>query len=377
MSASSGGQRVVLVAGALGVVGRAALAHFEGRGDSRVIGLSRRAPDFATSSQWLRVDLTDAAATAEAVRAVPDVTHLVYTALFEEPELVSGWTGDRQIRTNLEMLRNLVEPLQQCAPGLRHVTLLQGTKAYGIHHGPFPIPAKESDPRFIAPNFYYDQEDWLRDRAAGADWDITVLRPQLVCGHAVGNPMNAVAALGVYACITRELGLPLRFPGGEPCIQQAVDAELLARAIAWAGEEPRCRGEIYNITNGDEFTWPNLWGAFADAFDMKPGAAHPHALAAVMPGRRAVWDAMVRRHDLRPLGYKEVVRSWEFLDFTLRHGELRPRHSIMSTVKARQHGFAECMDTEAMFRRQFRKLQDRRVLPPNPAAPLAGIGAAA
>ncbi|RKK05926.1 NAD-dependent epimerase/dehydratase family protein [Pseudoroseomonas wenyumeiae] len=187
-------QRVVLVAGALGVVGRAALAHFQERGDSRVIGLSRRAPDFPTSAQWLRVDLTDAAATAEALRAVPDVTHLVYTALYEEPELVSGWTGDRQIRINLEMLQNLVEPLQRHAPGLRHVTLLQGTKAYGIHHGPFPIPAKESDPRFIAPNFYYDQEDWLRAQAATAEWDITVLRPQLVCGHAIGNPMNAVAA---------------------------------------------------------------------------------------------------------------------------------------------------------------------------------------
>ncbi|RKK05927.1 hypothetical protein EBE87_18440 [Pseudoroseomonas wenyumeiae] len=109
---------------------------------------------------------------------------------------------------------------------------------------------------------------------------------------------------------------------------------------------------------------------------MTLGAAHPHALAAVMPGRRAVWEAMVRRHGLRPHAYEEVVRSWEFLDFTLRHGETRPRHSIMSTVKARQHGFGDCTDSEAMFRRQFRELQAERILPPNPALPATGAGVA-
>jgi nucleoside-diphosphate-sugar epimerase len=358
--------KVVLIAGALGVVGRAALAHFESLGDCQVVGLSRRAPDFKTAARWIRVDLADAAATAAAIADLSDVTHVVYAALHEEEDLVAGWTEDRQIRTNLAMLRNLVGPLANGAPGLTHVTLLQGTKAYGIHHGPFKIPAKETDPRFIAPNFYYDQEDWLRERAAGSSWSYTVLRPQLVCGLGIGNPRNAVTALGVYASITRELGQPLRFPGGEPCFQEAVDADLLARAIAWAGTEPRCRGEIYNITNGDVFSWPNLWPRFASFFGMEVGIAHPHALAAVMPGRKPVWEAMVRRYELRPYAYEDVVRSWAFLDFTLRHGEVRPRHSIMSTVKARQHGFHDCLDTELMFERLFARLQDQRILPPTP-----------
>lgn len=372
MSAS----KVVLVAGALGVVGRAALAHFETLGDCRVIGLSRRRPDFETTASWVNVDLADAAATRAALTPFAhEVTHVVYAALYEEPELVSGWTGDRQIQTNLEMLKNAIEPLEGRATSLTHVTLLQGTKAYGIHHGPFKVPAKETDPRFIASNFYYDQEDWLRERARGATWSFTVLRPQLVCGLAIGNPMNAVTALGVYACITRELGLPLRFPGGEPCFQEAVDADLLARAIAWAGTEPRCRGEIYNIANGDVFSWPNLWPVFARLFEMEFGVAHPHALAAVMPGKKGVWDAMVRRYGLRPYAYEDVVRSWEFLDFTLRHGEVRPRHSIMSTIKARQHGFHDCADTEEMFARLFRRLQAERILPPNPTgSDRAGLG---
>lgn len=357
-------RKSVLVVGALGVVGRAALAHFEAAGDCRLFGLSRRRPDFETSASWITTDLTDVTATAAALAAAPDMTHVVYAALHEEPDLVSGWTGSRQIETNLAMLRNLIAGLEASSPGLRHVTLLQGTKAYGIHHGPFPIPARESDPAFIAPNFYYDQQDWLSERAGSASWTYTILRPQLVCGFAVGNPMNAVTAIGVYGAICRELGQPFRFPGGEPCIQEAVDADLLARAIAWAGDEPLCAGETYNITNGDVFMWPTLWPRLARLLGVEPGPAHPHALARVMPGHERTWDRLVRRHGLREYAYREMVANWEFLDFTLRHGEVRPRHSIMSTIKCRQHGFHDCIDTEVMFGRLFRHLQSERILPP-------------
>ena len=64
------------------------------------------------------------------------MTHLVYAALHERPGLVAGWQEDEQIRTNEAMLRNLFEPLERAAPGLRHVALLQGTKAYGVHVRP-------------------------------------------------------------------------------------------------------------------------------------------------------------------------------------------------------------------------------------------------
>ena len=65
--------------------------------------------------------------------------------------------------------------------------------------------------------------------------------------------MNAIPAIGVYAALLREAGLPLSFPGGAPSIAEAVDADLLARACAWAAASPQCHNEIYNITNGDVF----------------------------------------------------------------------------------------------------------------------------
>ena len=40
----------------------------------------------------------------------------------------------------------------------------------------------------MPPNFYYDQEDHLRQRQQGKRWTFSVLRPEAVCGYAVGNP---------------------------------------------------------------------------------------------------------------------------------------------------------------------------------------------
>ena len=56
--------KTVLVVGASGVIGAAAVEHFASLGGWRVIGLSRRRPDVAaeTAFEHLAVDLNDAAA---------------------------------------------------------------------------------------------------------------------------------------------------------------------------------------------------------------------------------------------------------------------------------------------------------------------------
>ena len=75
----------------------------------------------------------------------------------------------------------------------------------------------------------------------------------LVFGESIGSPMSLLPAIGVYAAIERERGRPLAFPGGPPGVYEAVDARLLARALAWASVAAEARGEAFNITNGDVF----------------------------------------------------------------------------------------------------------------------------
>ena len=345
----------VLIAGASGLVGYAALKHF----GSRAIALSRRTPPNLHGARHMAVDLTDAVACRDAATSWRDVTHLVYAALYELPGLVNGWRDDQQIRVNDTMLRNLLEPLRAVAPGLRHVTLLQGTKAYGVHVRAMKVPAREGRSEMREqPNFYWAQEDYLR--SLQIPW--TILRPVLIVGESIGGAMNLIPALGVYAAVMRERGSVLPYPGGTPHVGQAVDADLLARAIAWAGETEVARNETFNVTNGDVFVWENIWPAIADAVGMAPGVAVPFSLREIAP---ATWDAIRIRQGLASPALGDFVGlSMEYADYQMRYGQTdHGSASIVSTVKIAQAGFTETMDTEAMFRKWFRVFQDQQLLP--------------
>jgi len=277
---------------------------------------------------------------------------------------VEGWRNEQQIATNDRMLRNLMGPLLQTAPGLRHVTLLQGTKAYGVHVRPLAVPAREGRSEMREqPNFYWQQEDYLRGVQAGQDWRFTILRPVLIIGEAIGGAMNLIPALGAHAAVMRELGPILPYPGGAERVGQAVDADLLARAIAWAGEAPAAANETFNVTNGDVFTWPNVWPVIAEAVGMRTGPDEPFLLQSL---GRADWDRVRQRYGLLSPALLEFVGlSLEYADYQMRYGDTESGPpSIVSTVKIMQAGFHEVMDTEEMFRKWFRGFQSKRLLPP-------------
>jgi hypothetical protein len=68
--------------------------------------------------------------------------------------------------------------------------------------------------------------------------------------------MNLTMVIAVYAAMSKELGLPLRFPGTMAAcraLYQVTSADILATAADWAGSEPRAANEIFNIANGDYF----------------------------------------------------------------------------------------------------------------------------
>ncbi len=360
-------KRKMLVAGASGLVGYAAVKHFAQLEGWEVIGVSRRIPDGLEHATLVAVDLTDAAQCAEVFGRMNDVTHVIYAALYEKPGLVQGWFEQDQMQTNLAMLRNVMEPLETAAPNLQHVSLLQGTKAYGVHIEPFPVPARERWSRHPHENFYWLQQDYLRDRQLGKSWSWTVWRPQLVLGESLGSQMNVIPALGVYAALRREAGLPLAFPGGPPFVLEAIDTDLHARAFEWAATAEAARNEIFNITNGDVFVWQNVWPAIADAFGMEVGAPEPCSLAEEISQREAEWEAIVEKHQLRaPKSLREYVgQSFILADFTFGFGSKNPSPPpmLVSTIKLRQAGFPDCMDTEDCFRKWIKRFQERRWLP--------------
>ena len=361
-------RKTILVAGATGLVGYAAMKHFGAQADCDVIALSRRRPDETFGARFMSLDLTDPARCAAVAAELGVVTHVVYAALYERPGLVAGWREAEQIETNERMLRNLLDPLEAAAKGLCHVALLQGTKAYGVHVRPLQVPARENRSEMHEqPNFYWNQENYVRAKQEGKGWSWSILRPVLIVGESTGSAMNIIPALGAHAALRRLDGFDdLPFPGGAPRVAQAVDADLLARAIAWAGEAANARNEIFNVTNGDVFVWQNIWPAIADALGMKDGGAQPCSLDATTRTREADWARVCQQYGLRAGNLKDFVGlSFEYADYTMGYGRAEPGPpALVSTIKIQQAGFHEVMDTEEMYRKWFDIFRAKRLLPP-------------
>jgi nucleoside-diphosphate-sugar epimerase len=362
----------ILVAGASGLIGYGALRHFAKLPEWDVVAVSRRAPPPIAGVEFISLDLLDAVQCREIFGRMSDVTHLAYAALNEKPGLFEGWVDRAQMEVNLAMLRNLFDPLEAAAKSLRHVSLLQGTKAYGGHAGAVvPIPARERAPRHRHENFYWLQEDYLRGKQAGKSWCFTIWRPQIVIGEAIGGNLSMIPPLGVYAALLREEGSPLYFPGGNSStVFELVDTDLLARAMEWSATSDSARNETFNITNGDVATWEDLWPVVADAFGMEAGASKPLSLAQEMPKRQAEWAAIVKKYGLAaPADLKAFVgESFYFADALFGH---RPEGSaasadrpwLVNTVKIRQAGFHDCIDSADMMQKWIRQFQQNRLLP--------------
>lgn len=358
------GRARFLVAGATGLVGKAVVEHLLQEGRADVLALSRRDPRLP-GAMHVACDLTDAKACREALSGLSGITHIVFAALYEKPELVAGWRDPEQMATNEAMLRNLLDAVEGSASDLRHVALLQGTKAYGVHVEPISSPAKEHWPRHAHENFYWLQEDLVRYRqSVGKGWGYSIWRPQALFGNALGSPMNIVGALGAYAAIRREQGRPLAFPGGGELVSGATDTRLLAEAICWGARAEAARNQTFNMVNGDVLVWRPLFRALAEHFRMPLADDEAESLQETMPGEEPLWAAMAEKYDLRRHTLAAWIgSSWEFTDRTLATGQAQPHPSVLSPIKLHRAGFHGVMDTEESLLWWLARLQRERWLP--------------
>jgi nucleoside-diphosphate-sugar epimerase len=358
-------KKKVLVTGASGLLGVAAVERFLSAGWD-VVGVSRRKPELPSGRnvEFLSVDLRDQAASRAAFEPLTDITHIAYTAIYEKPELVAGWSSRDQIETNNAMLHNVVESILRTASNFQHISIMQGTKVYGVHLHPIPIPARERDARRDHDNFFFDHEDYVRDIGARHGFKYTALRPQLVTGPTPGA-LNVLPAIGVYAAIRREKGEPFNFPGGASFVWEAADADLVADVMVWAAEAPQAANEAFNITNGDVFEWRSLWPALAETLGAQTGPDMPMSVAAYIEKNADVWSQITAKYHLRSRDLRELVgHGDQHADFAFAYGAPAGPRAFVSTVKLRQAGFIKTIDTEQAFRDALQSLIDRKLLPP-------------
>lgn len=345
-----------LIAGVSGVVGRALARHLAAHNDWEVIGVARRAPPGPLNYPVICVDLAAPDACGSRLGKLTHVTHVLYCARAAHTASVK-----EPIEANVTMLRNLLDAVEPAAPGLRHVHIVQGSKVYGSDLGPYKTPARESDPRVADKNWYYAQEDLVIERSRGNGWSWSASRPHGVCDREPGIARSMAMMIAVYAAISKELGQPLCFPGtagGFHALCQCVDAMLLARAITWIATAPACANQAFNVTNGDFIRWVNLWPGFAEFFGMQAGPVKTARLAQVMADKAPVWERIVRKHGLRPTPYEKAA-VWSYADFSW----MRDHDRMSDTLKLRQSGFHDCIDTGQMFLRHLAHFRQERLIP--------------
>ena len=234
------------------------------------------------------------------------------------------------------------------------MALLQGTKAYGVHVRPLAVPARENRSEMHEqPNFYWNQERYLRERAAGQ-------------GVALVDPA-AGADRGRFGRQRHERDPRARRLCRDDAARRQDQRSTIPAASAgwrrrsmptfWRAPSPgrasreTAQNEIFNVTNGDVFVWPNVWPAIADALGFAAGEHVPLALDKEIRPREAEWAEIRAQHGLASGTLKEFVGlSFEYADYTMGYGRntAGPAGARLDH-QADAGGLPEVMDTEAMF----------------------------
>ena len=350
------GAKQALILGGTGMVGSNMASLLARRSDWDVVLVSRRLPESPGNGRHLACDLSDPEDCERQLSALTEVTHVFFCGH------ASGIRWVDKVPQDSGLFHNAMRVVERVASGLVHVCLLQGSKYYGRHLGPFKTPAKESDPRHFPPNFYYTQEDQLKDLARGKRWTYSLMRPHIVCGYG-RTELNLTKPIAVYGVMCRELGLPMRFPGTEAAYRAAhcaTDVELLNKGMLWAATTPAAANEAFNMVNGDVFRWENVRPRFAEYFGTPNAGASVQQidLEHMMADKEPLWNEIVRKHDLINIPFAEAAH-WGYANYAF-----APTYDVLlDNTKARKYGFQEFVDSEEMFIRIFNDFRRRRFIP--------------
>lgn len=349
-------RNTALIIGANGIIGRHLTEYLSTSGQWNVIASARSRLNYETTAEFIALDLDDVKGIEAAADQLKNVTHVFFNAYTERK------TPYEQSEANLKILANLVPVLESSAINLKRILFIQGGKAYGAHLGIYKTPAYETDLRSITPNFYYDQEDYLRRQSEGKSWSWTAIRPDIVIGFTVGTPMNLANLIAVYASLCKEEGMPMRFPGSHKAYHVLVNVtgtEILSKSLAWAALEEKAENEIFNVTNGDVFRWSQLWPEIGDFFGVEVAEPQTFALTEYMPGKRNLWAEIVKKHLLKPYDLDTLVQ-WGFGDFIFNV----EADAFLDVNKARRFGFHEMNgDSLQIFLDAFKQLRNEQIIP--------------
>ncbi|KAF1990967.1 NAD dependent epimerase/dehydratase [Aulographum hederae CBS 113979] len=308
-----------------------------------------------------------------------------YTYAQPPPEPGAGaWSNDAQLVTlNASMFSNFLSALPLASLTPKRILLQTGAKNYGAHLGPVKEPCCESDPqpRDLAPNFYYAQEDLLKaysERNPATGWN--VIRPPWIVGAVAAAAMNPIFPFAVYAAVQAQRGLPLVFPGSVEIwneVAHRATAVLTGFLSEWVVLEKKCGDQAFNSQDTSPVTWTRFWEELVRWFGVERGFEPPKTgddvadelvlgeegrlplgyglpqktkyhftltTWAADPSNAAAWKEIMNQHDLLHDPFADPAGNFTFGDMALN------RDPCLSMNKARRLGWTGMVDTlEAIF----------------------------
>lgn len=345
-----------LVFGSTGVIGNAIAKQLLLEGGWRVTCVNRTgvAPDGANE---LALDLLDDQSFHAMRKSMPAVTHVFYAAYQARPSRFE------EIEPNLTMMSRAIDLAEASPESLERFILVTGGKYYGLQWGPIKTPARETDPRHLGPNFYYQQHDHLVERSQAGGWSWSHLIPPYVTGYSDRAPMNLVMVLGVLATLAQEQGVPFRFPGtlsAWNALHHIADVSQIASAACWAATSKNACDEIFNIANGDPGRWSNSWNCLAKYFDLTVADPMPIPLDMVPEVYGEIWKQIAREYGLEQENIAQLV-DWKWAHYMF--NVAFSNDVLFETGKIRRAGFHQVLDTEATILARLDELTARKLIP--------------
>ncbi|PYI31177.1 hypothetical protein BP00DRAFT_475592 [Aspergillus indologenus CBS 114.80] len=309
-----------------------------------------------------------AATLREKIPAVETISHVYYAAYRASDNAAE------ECRLNKEMLRAAVQALETLSPKLSFVTLITGTKAYGVYLlDKFPFrgqtPLSEDLPRVPAEYakdlFYYHEVDLLQELSAGKQWSWCEVRPDVIVGVAPFGNANCMAqTMGIYLSLYRHIhgaGAQIPFPGNDTTwslTSTDSNQDIIARFCLYASLQPahKVHGKAFNIADSARpVAWSERWPALARYFGLEgvgpdPAALHPTQF---MEKHWGTVQALCREK-----GLNEEVIDRSMHNTGARMGSLRLMDfdREFDLARARGIGFEEELGVEESWHRAFARV---------------------
>ncbi|KAF1914798.1 hypothetical protein BDU57DRAFT_304851 [Ampelomyces quisqualis] len=224
---------------------------------------------------------------AKSLSVIQEVDTFVFFYAYLQPKTEAHeavWSNaDKLQDVNSKLFSCFLEALEIAKVTPKRILLQTGGKNYGVHFGRVPQPCVESDPqpRHLIPNFYYAQEDSLKEyckRHPQTSWNI--IRPFGVIGSALNAQMSGLYLLCVFAAVQAHKKEPLYFPGDWATWQGSIPlstARLNGYLSEWAVLHDGCENQAYNSVDSNSMTFERIFKELARWYGNDKGVVGPAA----------------------------------------------------------------------------------------------------